>query len=223
MRGHTVEDPISGITYRRLLPYGRVHSRANVLAPDSLSLERHRTCWLFLKNKTDFFNARLRFLHLAPEYCFLKIFKSLSNLDYVTADLNSPWADIHLDVHNIPFEDGSFDALMANHLMEHVEDDHQVLCEFYRILRPGGWALFMIPLDISSTTTLEDTTIVTPADREKYYWQKDHLRLYGLDFIQRLEKVGFIVSAEKYAEGLGAERIARYALNPDEYIFFCRK
>ncbi|MGB1032561.1 MAG: SAM-dependent methyltransferase, partial [Flavobacteriales bacterium] len=106
-RGNKFEDPITGITYRKLLPYGRLAPRENALSPDSMALERHRLIWLYLKEETNFFNDQIRFLHMAPEYCFLRLFKKQKNLDYVTGDLVSPWADHHFDVHQIPFEDNS--------------------------------------------------------------------------------------------------------------------
>ena len=71
MRGDKFEDPINGKTYRKLLPYGRLKSRKNAIAPDSMSLERHRLMWLFMKKKTNFFTANLKFLHIAPEYLSL--------------------------------------------------------------------------------------------------------------------------------------------------------
>ena len=79
--GSTLEDPIVGKSYRKMLPYGRVRSRPNALAPHSLSLERHRAVWAFMQQRTSFFKAPLRMLHLAPEYCYLKRFKKLPNLD----------------------------------------------------------------------------------------------------------------------------------------------
>ena len=108
LRGNKFEDPINGKKYRKLLPYGRLISRPNAIAPDSMSLERHRLMWLFLKEKTNFFNEKLKFLHIAPEYCFIKLFKKMKNLDYITGDLISPWADIKMDVHDIPFKENMF-------------------------------------------------------------------------------------------------------------------
>ena len=97
-KGNKFEDPIDGKTYRKFLPYGRLDSRKNALAPHSMSLERHRLIWLYLKNKTNFFADQLRFLHIAPEYCYKARFKKLENIDYVTGDLISPWADVKMDV-----------------------------------------------------------------------------------------------------------------------------
>ena len=48
MRGNKFEDPINGKTYRVLLPYGRINPRENI-APDSMSLERHRLMWLIFE------------------------------------------------------------------------------------------------------------------------------------------------------------------------------
>jgi len=135
--GNNYEDPINGKTYRKLLPYGRLQSRRNALAPHSMSLERHRLLWLYLTKKTDFFNTNKKFLHIAPEYCFIKLFKSKPNLEYITGDLFSPWADVKMDVHDIPFEENSFDVIICNHVLEHVDDSKKVMQEFYRVMRKG--------------------------------------------------------------------------------------
>ncbi|WP_306643642.1 class I SAM-dependent methyltransferase [Sanyastnella coralliicola] len=222
-RGKNIEDPISGISYRKILPYGRVHSRPNALAPDSMSLERHRLIWLYLREKTNFFKDDLRFLHMAPEYCFLKLFKRQKNLEYVTGDLLSPWAEHHFDAHQIPFEDNSFDVVMANHLLEHVEDDRQVMREFHRIMKPGGWGIFQVPIDYASAETQEDPNVTDPAERERLYWQRDHVRLYGRDYAERLREAGFEVKEDDYVGELGKELQERYALMPEEIIYYCQK
>jgi len=223
MRGNKFEDPINGITYRKLLPYGRIKSRENALAPDSMSLERHRLMWLFLKEKTNFFTSKLRFLHIAPEYCFIKLFKKMNNLDYVTGDLISPWADVQMDVHDIPFEADSFDVVICNHVLEHVDDAHKVMSEFYRVMKKGGWGIFQVPIDINSLTTQEDKSITDPKERERLYWQSDHLRLFGLDYGEKLSKVGFKVTESNFINQLNPDLVERYALPKDEIVYFCEK
>jgi hypothetical protein len=222
-RGNRFEDPITGITYRKLLPYGRITPRQNALAPDSLSLERHRLIWLYLRQETNFFTDQLRFLHLAPEYCFLKRFRSLPNIDYVTGDLVSPWADLHFDAHEMPFDDASFDVVMANHLLEHVDNDHKVMSECYRILRTGGWGIFQVPIDYNNAATLEDKSTTDPAERERLYWQRDHVRLYGRDYPERLRQAGFTVTEDDFQSRLGEDLARRYAFMPGERVYFCRK
>ena len=223
MRGNKYEDPINGKTYRRLLPYGRIKSRENAIAPDSMSLERHRLMWLFMKQKTNFFSAQLKFLHIAPEYCFIKIFKGMKNLDYTTGDLISPWADVKMDVHNIPFEENSFDVLICNHVLEHVEDSEQAMRELYRVMKPGGWGIFQVPIDKNNPNTEEDKKITDPKERERLYWQDDHLRLFGLDYGKKLSDVGFKVTESEFINELKPELVERYALPKGEIIYYCEK
>jgi len=89
LRGTRYTDPIDGKSFKKFLPYGYENQRENVLSPSTLSLERHRLLWLYLKNETDFFNKKLTVLHFAPEQAFYKRFRKLNNLDYTTTDLNS--------------------------------------------------------------------------------------------------------------------------------------
>lgn len=222
MRGKAITDPISGISYRKLLPYGRQEVRKNALAPDSASLGRHRVIWLFLQTETQFFSSPIKFLHVAPEYCFMKKFKKMANIQYISGDLNSPWADIKLDVNTLPFEDNTFDAAMCNHVFEHVETDRQAMAEFYRVLKPKGWAIFQVPIrwDIK---TIEDPSITDPLEREKIFGQRDHVRYYGSDYIERLQNAGFTVTVVDYASKLGPEKVKKYALLEDEKIIFCQK
>jgi len=223
MRGNRFEDPINNITYRRLLPYGRLKSRKNALAPDSLSLERHRLMWLFLKQRTNFFTEKLKFLHIAPEYCFIKLFKNMYNLNYITGDLISPWADIKMDVHDIPFDENTFDVVICNHVLEHVTDSHQVMTEFYRVMKPGGWGIFQVPIDINNPHTEENKNITDPKQREKLYWQSDHLRLFGLDYGKKLTAAGFKVTESDFINTISNDLVERFALPKGEIIYFCEK
>jgi ubiquinone/menaquinone biosynthesis C-methylase UbiE len=98
-------------------------------------------------------------LHIAPEQCFYKLFKKQSNLDYTTGDYNSPIADVKFDLHHSPFRDNTFDVILCNHVLEHVDDAAQCIRELYRIMSPGGWGIFQVPLDKNRATTLEDKSI----------------------------------------------------------------
>lgn len=223
--GNGVEDPISGQRFRKFLPYGqnKYTKRDNVLSPGTFSLERHRLMWLFLKNETDFFTTRYKVLHIAPEQCFYKKFKKLPNLSYTTADYNSPIADVHFDLHEAPFANNSFDVVFCNHVLEHVEEDKVCMKELYRIMKPGGWGIFQVPIDVQRDQTLEDVSINTPRLREKYYWQKDHVRLYGLDYKEKLEGAGFDVEVIDYIKKLSKAELDRYRLHKEEKIYLCRK
>ena len=120
LKGSRFTDPIDGKSFRMFLPYGYGTQRNNVLSPSTLSLERHRLLWLYLQNETDFFTAPKKVLHFAPEQEFYKRFKKQSNLDYTTTDLFSPLADVKADICNLPFEDNSYDMILCNHVLEHM-------------------------------------------------------------------------------------------------------
>lgn len=221
--GNKFEDPISGKKYRKLLPYGRTKVRENALAPHSMSLERHRLIWLYLRDKTNFFTEPQKVLHIAPEYCFLKIFKKQRNLDYVTADLISPWADVKMDVQAIPFPDSQFDVVICNHVLEHVDSDLKAMQEIHRVLKPGGFAILQVPMDLSMDKTMENPAYNTPELREKHYQQRDHLRLYGKDYGARLRSAGFKVDENDYVKTVPYNLVERYALPQDEILYVCRK
>lgn len=223
LKGNKYTDPIDGKQFRKFLPYGYEHPRENVLSPSTLSLERHRLLWLYLKNKTDFFTAQHKVLHFAPEQAFYKRFRKLKNLDYTTTDLNSPLADVKADICDLPFEDNSFDVILCNHVLEHIPDDAKAMSELLRVMKPGGWGIFQIPQDLDRTTTFEDDSITDKRQRAKVFGQYDHVRIYGRDYFETLEKAGFIVSPVPYASQLSKAEIDRYRLAQREIIPLVKK
>lgn len=222
-RGTQFEDPIDGKTYRSFLPYGYENPRENVLAPGTLSLERHRLLWLYLKNETPFFTENLKVLHFAPEQAFYKRFRNLKNLDYTTTDLNSPLADVKADICNLPFEDSSFDFILCNHVLEHIPDDTKAMQELYRILKPGGTGIFQIPQDLTRATTFEDNSITDPKERATIFGQYDHVRVYGRDYFEKLRTTGFQVDEVDYTKTLPNERLERFRLAKGELIPVVKK
>ena len=224
-RGDRYTDPIDGKSYRRFLPYGyeTETSRENALAPGTLSLERHRLMWLYLLRDTDFFRKRLTVLSIAPEQCFLKRFRSLPNLDYITADLDSPIADVQADVLDLPFGDNEFDVVFCNHVLEHVQDDTKAMSELYRVMKPGGWGICQVPMDLGLRVTYEDASITDREARKRAFGQYDHVRRYGVDYFDRLADAGFEVEQVKYCESLGEKDVERYALSDDEILPVVRK
>ena len=220
--GNKVVCPISGKKYRKFLPYGR-KARENALSPGSLSLERHRLMWLYLKEKTNFFTANLKVLHIAPEYCFIDRFTKMNNLQYITADLESPLAQIKMDIHEMPFQENEFDVVFCNHVMEHVEDDTKAMREILRVLKPGGWAIIQSPLELDRETTFEEKSLKTPKERQRVFGQDDHVRAYGKDYGKRLEGAGFKVKVDSYNQELDDTVRKKYGLPEYEDLYVCYK
>lgn len=226
--GKGKECPLCGCRRRKFLPYGYVTQRENALCPNCLALERHRTLWLWLLRESDIGRGAMalpRLLHVAPEVALMRKFHKIyaaQPADYVTADLESPLADLHFDIQHIPLEDESFDAVICNHIMEHVEDDYQAMREILRILRKGGWGVILSPVDMQRETTFEDDTITDEAERTRIFGQYDHRRIYGRDYAKRLEKAGFEVYECDYANLIPAKEKELYALT-DELLYIVRK
>ena len=223
-RGNTVECPVCEKSFSKFLSYGsNVAHRDNVLCPYDLTLERHRVMWLYLK-RTDFFTKPgLKVMHIAPEQCFHGLFKKQDNLDYTTGDLVSPIADLHFDLHDIPLEDNQYEVIFCNHVMEHVKDDLQCMKELYRIMKPGGWGIMQVPIDSNREETYEDWSITSPEEREKHFWQYDHVRLYGLNYPKRLEEAGFKVDIVDFSTELPTEVFERYRIPKTELLYVVRK
>ncbi len=222
-KGTAFTDPIDGKSFRCFLPYGYQNLRKNALSPSTLSLERHRLLWLYLKNETDFFTKNTKVLHLAPEQAFYKRFQKLKNLDYITCDLESPIADVKADICDLPFEDNSYDVIFCNHVLEHIPDDKKAMQELYRVLKPKGYAILQIPLDAQKAETYEDFSITDPSERAKYFGQYDHVRVYGMDYFDRLQNVGFDAKALHYVQSLPQKEVGRYGLDPNEILPICFK
>ncbi len=219
-RGNEVFCPVCGGSFRKFLPYGRLRSRANALCPRCLSLERHRLIWLYLKERTDFFQQPKDVLHIAPEACFIRSFEKQHGARYITADLDSPWAKVKMDIQAMPFADNSFDVVLCNHVLEHVDDDQKALREIHRVLRRGGFAILLVPFFAPVPDfTFEDRSIASPSEREKHYGQSDHVRRYGKDYLSRVAESGMQAREVPFAEELGEAVCRRYGLVPNEKIY----
>jgi len=220
--GFRLECPCCGGRFWEFLPFG-VTPRPNALCPACGSLERHRLLWLYLKDRTNFFTDRLTVLDVAPTRFFSEQCTRFRNLDYVSADISSPLANLQLDITDVPLPDGSFDCIICCHVLEHIPDDRKAMRELCRILAPGGWAIIQSPIDSDRDKTFEDSRVVSPEDRKRLFGQDDHVRIYGRDYKDRLEEAGFIVRVDRYTRDLRPRDIRRYSLRSDEEIYFCSK
>ena len=214
------------------LPFGLI-KRANAACPNCGSLERHRLHWHYMKNRTNLFsagNTKLKLLHVAPESIFYNHFNGIKNIEYIPCDKFEKGYEnsyspktINVDITNIQFQDNEFDIIYCSHVLEHIIDDNKAMQELYRVLKPGGWAMLQVPLDVNRENTFEDFSIIDEEEREKIFGQKDHVRVYGRDYKNKLANAGFCVKIENYLREFNESEIFRNGFMKGEEIYICSK
>jgi SAM-dependent methyltransferase len=163
----------------------------------------------------------VRVLHFAAEYCFIRAFRRMPNIDHICADLDPPRGGLAMDITNVPLESDSVDVIVCSHVLEHVQEDLTAMRELRRVLRPDGTALIMVPVEYDRAVTYEDRSIVDPEARREAFHQSDHVRIYGADFDERLRAAGFAVDESHYGHTVEPSRAARYGFSGDEVIYVC--
>lgn len=180
------------------------------------SLERHRTLTLAMRGPAAIEDGST-VLHFAPERVITAMLINRP-IVYLTADIEPGRAECVLNLESIDLPSASQDVVIANHLLEHV-DDAKALAEIWRVLRPGGRLLAMVPICESWTETYENPAIVEPDERRLHFGRFDHVRYYGRDFRDRLKAAGFDVT-----EFVGTgDMVVHYALRRGERVFIARK
>ncbi len=201
--------------------YGRVYKRA--LCPDCKSQPRHRSIYKYITENEIIPRKRsLKLLHFAPEKIFTDLFRSYSNIDYLSADIDPKKAMRAEDITNLSFSDSSFDVIFCIHVLEHVADDNKAMREMHKVLKEDGFALLDVPINYKLDKTYENPSIINPVERTKAFWQWNHLRLYGVDFRDKLEDAGFVVKLDNFINSLKEEDIIKYGLER-KLIHLCTK
>jgi len=232
--------PFCGNSFQELLPGGFDFPvlkekqvigggyRKNLICPRCFSTDRDRLIYVFLNEKTNLFTAPLTLLHVAPEGCLRALLMSLPNLDYKSGVkyYEGYYYDRKvnlMDVTNMPFESESFDVVLCNHVLEHIEDDERAIREIHRILKPGAWASLQVPISKILPTTFHDPSVTTPEKREEVYGQFDHVRIYGQDYPDILRNYGFTVKLYNPFTDDQIPGLEKYALNPEESLYIAYK
>lgn len=237
--GNKVTCPICTGTFRSFKPYGAVleltqdHAlmslgrRSNAACPSCGSKERDRAVALYLTRYINWFHTQARsVLHIAPEKSLGIFLRRLPYINYLSGDLSpnrSPQVAMkQIDITKIPFSDNSFDVIICNHVLEHVPDDMSAMRELYRVLKPAGLSILQVPYANDLIGTQEQSLSNAKA-RLRHYGQTDHVRLYGIDYSDRLRTSGFTVEDLTMSNVFGLKTALRYGLIADEKLFICKK
>lgn len=189
LRGDRVHCPCCDSSFRKFRAFK---------TPDRIcwvcgAMERHRSAWLYLDRHPEMLLPAARVLHVAPENVLRNRFKSLPGVEYHGGDLTAEFGPERIDVTDLDFPDRSMDIVVCNHVLEHVRDDRQAMSEIARVLRPDGWALLLVPGlegDAGGRVTDEDPGVTSPEERLRRFGQRDHVRQYGWDYLDRLRSAG---------------------------------
>lgn len=179
--------PLCGWTGSAFLTKPYPHKPAPCrVCPDCRSFERHRFSQTVLKDMLPEYGDTV--LHIAPEPMVADWLQGFAG-NYLSIDLSSPLAMRHMDITALDLPDARFSLIYCSHVLEHIPDDAKAMAELRRVLRPDGLAVIMVP--IRPGATYEDPAIVSPEQRLLHFQQEDHVRIYGLDLVDRLAAAGF--------------------------------
>ncbi len=182
--------------------------------------DRDRLYALYIKQR---YQPGKKLVEFAPMPALSRFINGLPLVEYRSADLQDPRADDKVDLTAIPYADASIDVFVASHILEHIPDDRKAMRELFRILRPGGWGIAMVPIQLDLEKTLEDLPIESPGDRWKYYGQNDHVRAYAKrDFVARLSETGFVVK-QLGIDHFGAQTFERHGIHPRSVLYVVEK
>lgn len=170
-------------------------------------------------------NKKYNFIEFAPETKSLaKFIKGHSFLNYRSADLYLEGVDDKVDIQDMNiYADEYADFFICSHILEHVDDDKKAMREFYRILKPSGWGVLMVPIQLNIDVIDEDPAIVDPGERWKHFGQDHHVRVYSKQgFVGRLKEAGFKVT-ELDQSFFGAESFRKSGIHSRSVLYVVTK
>lgn len=234
--GNKYQCPFCGGKFSLFLPEGRDVPvlkarqvvgggyRLNSICPRCFSGDRERLLYLYFKKaQLDIFSRRIKLLHVAPEQNLSLKLKACPNIDYLSVDLDPLLVDLQMDIANIKQSNDTYDVIICNHVLEHIQDDMKAMRELYRVLKKGGFAILQVPISYLVEETIEDPTIISPEGRKEAFGQEDHVRIYGKDYLLRLEKAGFTVNVIDCLKEFDSSLVLKCGLLKSEKIFLCSK
>jgi len=186
------------------------------------SYERTRHIWLYM-NKKKLLKGQKRMLHVAPEPSLMKNIKRMSNINYITTDFSMRGVDLRASLTDLPFYSNFFDLIYCSNVLEHIENDALAISELFRVTKYGGLAIIQVP--VKGEVTFEDSKVTSDEERDRLFGQCDHVRYYGKDIKQKLERVGFQVEECKMPDALNLSEgeIERYRIAKRELVHICYK
>lgn len=200
----------------------------NHICPYCQSTDRDRLVQLYLDNSYKIENKKIKLLHIAPEPALFNRINKLKNIVYTPATkyhegIYYPKNITLVDLTDMHFNDGEFDMIICNHVLEHIDNDNLAFSEILRVLRKGGTAILQVPYTNLLDETYENSNMTTVRQREEHFGQFDHVRLYGTDYPKKLKAIGFYVNLFDPNQVLETKEIIKLSLFQGEKLFVATK
>lgn len=196
--------------------YGYVevgYTDSNTECPHCFSHRRHRALYLWLQNEFSIRTKGGSALLFAPERCLIALWNSASALKAYKVDYDDArGVDFRADISKLPIRTNSVDIIWCHHVLEHLQEDTSAIKELYRVLLPGaGEMIISVPMMLGSKTR----EYGHPRKEESGHW-----RIYGDDFVDRLQATGFVVRPGKL--NLSSTECQLYGIKHEPF-YICSK
>jgi SAM-dependent methyltransferase len=191
---------------------GPGYDERDCMCPGCLSSDRYRSLFEVLHRRTSAFDAGQRIVEVAPLRSLEEVFLAHRELNYASFDIERHAMETG-DITAMRYAKNSVDWFICFHVLEHIPDEVAALNEIHRVLRPGGSAVFQVPIDWEAPATRE---YGAPDPRDVY-----HVRRHGADFEKRIAGHGFAMEKINLADCVSPARISKARLST-EPIFLAR-
>ncbi|MBU2555258.1 MAG: class I SAM-dependent methyltransferase [Bacteroidetes bacterium] len=240
-QGKSFTCPLCGNSFRTMLPGGFQSDavkkldiigaglRSQNICPYCLSTDRDRLVYVYLSDIFSIKEKEIHVLHVSPEPALYRVLSTLPSITYTTGTKYAegtyyPSGIEFFDLRELPYSNNTFDMVICNHVLEHIEEDYLAMAEIFRVLKNNGLAVLQVPISEKLVDTLEDPDIKTQQDRHTVFGQFDHVRVYGQDYPSRLEQIGFsmeVIPSHRVKEQANVS--VNFALNPRENLYIAHK
>jgi hypothetical protein len=219
--------------YQKLDQYGHIFSIfqtetinwLNYSCPVCGASDRDRLYALYFNKERPEVQPGFRLLDIAPSKALQNFIKNkYSDINYRSADLMMGGVDDVIDITQMDiYDDSNFDFFICSHVLEHIENDIKAMGELYRVLKPGGKGIAMVPIMLSLESDYENPEITTPEGRWKHFGQDDHVRMYSKPgFIKKLTSTGFVVH-QLDINFFGSEAFDKHGIHPRSVLYIVEK
>jgi SAM-dependent methyltransferase len=226
--------PLSSHYRKNLIKYGgdadfshyETLNWRNYSCPHCGASDRDRLYALYIKNKfiSSSMTDEMSFVDFAPSAPLARLVRSITGICYRSADIAMKDVDDCVDLMDLHIYPDQFcDFFLCSHVLEHVPDDRRAMRELFRILKPGGEGILMVPIVLTAGAVDEDPDEMRESERWRRFGQDDHIRKYTKKgFLERLKESGFLVK-ELGVDFFGIHQFDQAAITPQSVLYVVSK